>query len=154
MSSLRDAWQSRTDSERAILAAVGALGAIALLAAFAWLPLERARARLSADLPALRASIETMRRQADEAKRLRAISPSASLKAPVAQLAASPPTGAQVAALDAQRVRLSSSDAAFTTLLEWIVAAQASHGLRVESARIDALAAPGRVKADIVLTRS
>lgn len=154
MSVLRDAWQSRTDSERAILAAVGALGAIALVAAFAWLPFERARARLSAELPELRASIETMQRQADEAKRLRAIAPAASLQAPVAQLAASPPTGAQVAALDAQRVRLSSTDAAFTTLLEWIVAAQASHGLRVESARIDALAAPGRVKADIVLTRS
>ena len=154
MSRLRDAWQSRTESERAILASVGALAAIALFAAFAWLPLERARARLSADLPALRASIETMQRQADEAKRLRAVAPAASLHAPVGQLAASPPAGAQVAALDAQRVRLSSSDAAFTTLLEWIVAAQASHGLRVESARIDALGAPGRVKADIVLTRS
>ena len=154
MNRLREAWQARTESERGILAIIGALAAIAVFAAFAWLPLERARSRLSSDLPVLRSSIETMQRQADEAKRLRAMPAAASLQAPVSQLASSPPTGAQVATLDAQRVRLSASDAAFTTLLEWIVAAQASHGMRVESARIDALATPGRVKADIVLTRA
>jgi type II secretory pathway component PulM len=95
-----------------------------------------------------------MQRQADEAKRLRALPAAASLQAPVAALAATPPAGAQVTALDAQRIRVLASDAAFTTLLEWIVAAQASHGLRVESARVDALPAAGRVKADLVLTRS
>lgn len=60
MSRLSEAWQARTESERAVLATVGALAAIALFAAFAWLPLERARSRLTADLPALRASLETM----------------------------------------------------------------------------------------------
>lgn len=154
MSRLSEAWQARTESERAVLATVGALAAIALVAAFAWLPLERARSRLTADLPALRASLETMQRQSEEAKRLRAAPPAASLQAPVGQLASSPPAGAQVMALDAQRVRLSANDAAFTTLLEWIVAAQASHGMRVESARIDALPVAGRVRADIVLTRA
>lgn len=154
MSRLSDAWSSRSERERAVAGVLAALAAIALLVAFAWLPLERNRARLASDLPALRASLESMQRQADEAKRLRAIAPAASLQAPVSQLASLPPAGAQVTALDARRVRVVAADAAFTTLLEWIVAAQASHGLRVESARVDALSAQGRVKADIVLTRA
>jgi len=134
--------------------AVAAVAAIALAAAFVWLPLERERARLAAEIPRLRASVEAMQRDAGEAKRLRALPASANLKAPVAALASTPPAGAQVAALDAQRVRVASGDVAFATLVEWILAAQASHGLRVESARVDALPVAGRVKADVVLTRS
>ena len=40
--------------------------------ALVWLPLERRRARLGADLPALRASIAALERDAAEVKRLRA----------------------------------------------------------------------------------
>ena len=144
---------NRSDREIRIAAVLVVAVAFLLLVA-AWIPLERSRTRLSAQLPALRASLETMQREADEARRLKAMPPAANQQAPVAALASSPPAGAQVTALDPKRVRLVAGDAAFGTLLDWLSAAQASHGLRVESARIEALAAPGRVKADIMMSRS
>jgi len=51
-------------------------------------------------------------------------------------------------------VRVSGADVAYGALLEWLGAAQASHGLRVESAKLDALPAAGRVRAELVLTRA
>jgi general secretion pathway protein M len=143
----------RSESEARAIKALAAVVALVLLYALVWLPLERARTRLERELPALRASVDAMQRQADAVKRLRSMPPSGNQQAAVNALAASPPPGAQVTALDPKRVRLTASDAAFTTLLEWIVAAQASHGLHVESARVDALPAPGRVKAEFLLSR-
>ena len=145
--------RDRSERELRVITAIAAVVAIAALLAV-WLPLERSRARLAAELPALRASLEAMQREADEAKRLRAQPPTANTQAPIGALASAPPAGAQVTALDPKRVRILAGDAAFTTLLEWMVAAQASHGLRVESARLDALPAAGRVKADILMSRS
>lgn len=144
----------RSEGEMRVIVAAGSIVAILLVFALAWLPLDRTRTRLERELPMLRGSVESMQRQAEAVKRLRSMPPSGNQQAPVGSLAASPPAGAQVTALDPKRVRLTASDAAFTTLLEWIVAAQASHGLHVESARLDALGAPGRVKAEILLTRS
>lgn len=154
MNRLSTYWLSRSERERTLWLAVGAIVALALAVTFAWLPLERSRTRLEAELPRLRASLETMQRQAAEVKRLRALPPAGNLKAPVSALAATPAPGTQVTPLDANRVRLGGDDVAFTALIVWIAAAQASHGLRVESARVDALPAPGRVKADIVMSRS
>ena len=154
MSAIARFRQGRTEREMRVMVALAAIVALLLLFALAWLPLERARMRLEAALPALRASLETMRSQAGEAKRLRAMPPAANQQAPVSTLASTPPTGAHVAVLDSKRVRITATDAAFTTLLEWLTAAQASHGLHVESARIEALSSPGRVKADILLSRA
>jgi Type II secretory pathway, component PulM len=125
-----------------------------LVYALVWLPLQQARLRLEKELPGLRASLATMQREADEARRLRALPLAANQQASVASLASSPPAGAQVTVVDPKRLRVTAGDAAFATLLEWMVAAQASHGLRVESARLDALPAAGRVKADILMSRS
>jgi type II secretory pathway component PulM len=62
--------------------------------------------------------------------------------------------GAQLSMADEKHVRLRGDDVAFTALLEWLGAAQSTNGLRVESARIEALASPGRVRADLTLARS
>jgi len=51
-------------------------------------------------------------------------------------------------------VRLSGEDIAFGSLLDWVATAQAAHGLRVESAKIESLALPGRVRAELTLARS
>ncbi|MGE5094179.1 MAG: type II secretion system protein GspM [Betaproteobacteria bacterium] len=154
MNALSGYWKSRSARERSLWLVVASVVVLVLVVAFAWLPLERSRSRLQAELPRLRASLESMQREAAEAKRLRALPPAGNTKAPVSALAATPAPGTQVTALDANRVRIAGNDAAFTTLMEWIIAAQSSHGLHVESARLDALPAPGRVKADIVLSRS
>ena len=133
--------------------AVGALLVVALV----WLPLERARTRLAADLPRLRAEVAALQRDADEVKRLRALPVSnPSSASPLASLATNGGglAGAQLAVLDERRVRVTGADVSFAGLLEWLRNAQATHGVRVESARLDALPAPGRVRAELVLSRS
>lgn len=152
----REIWRQRSAGERRTLG-VGA-GAIALLLfiAFAWIPLERQRARLEGELPRLRAAVATLERDADEVRRLRAM-PAASHEdaAPLSALAASAgvPAGTRLTVLDARRVKLSGDDTAFTALIEWLARAAPAQGLRVESARLEALASPGRVRADVTLAR-
>jgi type II secretory pathway component PulM len=45
-------------------------------------------------------------------------------------------------------------EVAFGALLEWLRSSQATHGMRVEAARLESLASPGRVRADLTLARS
>jgi type II secretory pathway component PulM len=149
-------WSARSPRERRVIAvALGALAAL-LFVAFAWLPLERSRSRLAAELPQLRASIAILERQAGEVKRLRAM-PAAS-RASAAPLNAiantNPLPGAQLTALDERRVRLTGADVGFGALLDWLASVQAAHGLRVESARVDALPLAGRVRVELTLARS
>lgn len=144
---------------RKTIVAAATIAVIAILVAFVWLPLERTRSRLAAQLPALRASIATLEAQAEEAKRLRSMPPKTSsasepLASLVTQGGGGALPGAQIAVLDGQRVRVTANDVAFGALLEWLAAAQSAQGLRVESAQIDALAVPGRVRAELRLTRS
>lgn len=157
MKRLHDAWQRRSEGERRALGLVAALAAIALVVAFAWLPLERSRARLAEELPRLRASVESLQRDAAEAERLRALpAPAARAAAPLASLGTDGGglAGAQVSVIDERRVRVSGGDVGFAQLLEWLGHAQSAYGMRVESARLEALPAPGRVRAELVLTRS
>ena len=138
----------------------GMLAAVAIIAAIAvaWAQAERSRKQLAAELPRLRASIAALERDAQEVARLRALpatSTATSARAPLASLAtdAGGVPGARITVLDERRVRFAGDDVAFGALLEWLRLAQAAHGMRVDSARIDALPSPGRVKAELVLTR-
>jgi type II secretory pathway component PulM len=153
MSAIARFRHGRSEREVRVVMALAAIVALLLVFAFVWLPLERARTRLQSELPTLRASLDAMRAQAAEAKRLRAMPLAANRAAPLATLASSPPAGCQATVLDPRRVRLTAADASFTTIVEWLGAAQASHGLHVDSAHLEALGPPGRVKADIVLAR-
>ena len=149
-------WDSRSPRDRAILAFIAAFVALALFVALVALPVQRARARLAVALPPLRASIEALQRDALEVKRLRALPVvSRAPASPLASLASNGGglPGAQVVAIDAARVRVTGADIGFAALLEWLGNAQATHGMRVESARLDALPAPGRVRAELVLSR-
>jgi type II secretion system protein L len=157
MNRIVHAWQTRSPRERRNLRAAAVLLGLALVVAFVWLPLERSRARLAAELPRLRASIDGLQRDAGEVKRLRASAPAAATpSAPLASLATNGGglPGAQFAVLDERRVRVSGADVGFGALLEWLRNAQVTHGMRVESARLEALPAPGRVRAELVLARS
>ena len=155
MSALATWWGSRTARERGVLRA-GAIALVLALAAVAWIEAERSRTRLAAELPRLRASIAALERDAAEVDRLRTL-PAAQPRAasPLAALATNGGglPGAQVAVLDDRRVQVTGADVAFGRLLEWLRNAQATHGMRVESARLDAIA-PGRVRAELLLTRS
>jgi len=153
-------WLSRPPRERSMIAAGATVLAIMLAVALIWLPLERARVRLAAELPQLRASVVALQRDADEVKRLRALP--ATIPAnppPLAPLIAANTwardlPGVQLSVPDERHVKLVGADVGFTALLDWLATAQAAHGLRVETARIEALPAPGRVRAELTLERS
>jgi general secretion pathway protein M len=153
-------WLSRSPRERSVVAAGATLLAIMLAVALVWLPLERARVRLAAELPQLRASVVALQRDADEVQRLRALPATIPASpAPLAPLIASNTwarelPGVQLSVPDERHVKLTGADVSFTSLLDWLAVAQAAHGLRVESARIEALPAPGRVHAELTLERS
>jgi general secretion pathway protein M len=151
-----DFWRSRTPSERRFVAAGLAALAVLLLVALVWLPLERTRARLATILPELRASVSALERDAEEVRRVRALPPTAAASpAPVAANAwARELPGVLLTVPDEKHVRLAGEDVSFTALLDWLANAQAAHGLRVEAARIEALPAPGRVRAELTLARS
>lgn len=150
-------WTARSPRERAILVAGAGVAFALLLAVLVWLPLERSRARLALEIPRLAAAIAKLESQAEEVKRVRALP--ATTPATLAPLATVVPAltrtlpAAQVSAVDDRRVRITSADVAYGTLLEAIAAAQTTYGLRVDSASIDALPAAGRVRAELMLAR-
>jgi general secretion pathway protein M len=158
--SLARMWRSRSERERSVVSAGLVVLAIMLAVTLVWLPLERTRVRLAAELPQLRASVLALQRDAAEVKRLRALpatipanpSPLAPLMAANAWARELP--GVQLTVPDEKHVRIVGDDVGFTALLDWLANAQAAHGLRVETARIEALPAPGRVRAELTLARS
>jgi general secretion pathway protein M len=158
--SLSGLWRSRSARERSIVGTGLVVLAVLLVVALAWLPLERTRARLAAEMPVLRASVSALERDAEEVRRVRALPPIIPANpAPLAPLMAANAwarelPGVQLTVPDEKHVRLAGADIAFTALLDWLTNAQATHGLSVESARIDALPTPGRVRAELVLARS
>ncbi len=148
-------WHSRPEQERRLVTAGAVVVGLILVFAMVWLPLQRARARLDVELPLLRASISQLKRDAEEVKRLKIVAPTvAGNPTPLGALATQGvPAGAQVTVPDDRHVHLVASDVPFTRLLDWLVTVQSTHGLHVENARIDALPATGRVRADLTLAR-
>ena len=149
-------WSGRAPRERRVLRAIAVLVAAVLLL-LVWVDSERTRARLNAELPRLRASIAALERDAGEVQRLRALPAApAGTQSPLATLATNGGglPGAQIAIVDERRVKVTGSDVGFGLLLEWLRNAQVTHGMRVESARLDALPTTGRVRAELLLTRT
>ncbi len=155
--SARDWWAARPPRERALLAGGAAAAVVVLLFALVWLPMERSRARLATELPAIRASLAEMRAQAEEVKALRALpAREAAAGAPLSTLVASGSLaqglpGARLTLTGPKRVKLAVDDASWTRLVEWIAATAGAHGLAVEEATVEALPATGRVRASLVL---
>ena len=152
-------WGGLGHRQRRLLWGAAVILLLAVLAAF-WIQAEHSRAQLAAELPRLRASIAALERDAIEVARLRSLPAApargpAAARSPLAALAtdAGGVPGARITVLDERRVRLASDDMAFGALLDWLRRAQSSHGMRVDSARVDALAAPGRVRAELILTK-
>ena len=155
MKAARDWWDTRSERERrAIGWGVGL--AVLALALVLWLEAERSRARLGAELPRLRASIAALERDAAEVQRIRSVPPiQPAAQSPLVTLATNSGglPGASITLLDERRVKVT-GEIAFGALLEWLRNSQATHGMKVESARIEALASPGRVRAELTLSRS
>jgi len=156
---LRRAWQSRAPRERIAIAVLAAVLGAAL---YAWLlhSADRARGQLRASVATLRTQAALLEQQAAEYQRLRAMpAPAASptdLRALVqAQADAERLSGTltRIDAPDADRVRIAFGAVSFADWLGWNAALQGQH-VRLEAARIEALAAPGLVSITATLARA
>lgn len=150
-------WRSRAPRERVVLAGGSALLVLALGYAYGWLPIQRDAAQLRKALPQLRVQAEQLRQDAQEVARLRgrpAVAQTGSLAAAIEQRATA--AGLReafeaITPLDAGRVRVVLPEVAFDAWIGWLGELQASHGARVESARIEAGAEQGMVRVEAVL---
>lgn len=158
-SALRKLWQSRAPRERVVLAL---LAVVLAAASYVWLlrSTDRARGQLRASVATLRTQAALLDQQAAEHERLRAtaVPPASSsdLRALVqARIDAALLAGAltRIDAPDADHVKVAFGAVSFADWLGWLAALQAQQ-VRVESARVEALAAPGMVSATATLTRA
>lgn len=149
-------WQQRTPAERRTIAIGGTLLAIALLYAFIWHPLMQERQRLRAALPQLRAAAAQMQLQAAEINHLRNLPPKSfnnNMRNALEYMSAHSAIGSlSISTLDSDRARVSFDAVAFDSWIEWVKMLQAEQGVRVESAEVFALAEPGMVKIQAVLS--
>jgi general secretion pathway protein M len=154
---LRKAWASRAPRERVVIAALAVvLGAAAYFSVLQ--AADRGRTQLQKSVPVLRTQAALLDQQAAEHQRLRttpapAASPGdlRSLIQTRADAARFPLT--RIDAADADHVQITLGAVAFADWLGWIAALEAQH-VRLESARIEALAAPGLVSISATLARS
>jgi general secretion pathway protein M len=150
-------WRSRAPRERVVLAGGSALLVLALGIAYGWLPIQRDAAQLRTALPQLRAQALQLQQDAAEATHLKArpaVSQGGSLATIIEQRATAGGLREQIESItpqDAGRVRVVLPEVAFDVWIGWLGELQASHGVRVESARIDAGEEPGMVKVEAVL---
>ena len=156
---MRKAWGARSPRERvviAVLATIVAAACYALLLQSA----ELGRGKLRTSVAALRTQAVILERQAAEHQLLRATpAPPASptdLRAVVqarADAARLSGTLTRIETLDADHVQVVFGALPFADWLGWIAALQAQH-VSLETARVEALAAPGMVSATATLTRA
>jgi general secretion pathway protein M len=153
---LREWWTGLSRRER--IATVAALAGVLLTALYllgiepAW----RARARLTAELPRLRAEAAEVEGLSLDAKKLRTRSPivdsPAQAKAAVVKMLAEKnlsPTSVQEA--DDQKISVSVRRAEAASYLAWLRDASSELPLRISAARLSR-AAPGVIDADVTLT--
>jgi general secretion pathway protein M len=156
---LRKAWESRAPRERIVIAVLAAvLGVASYL--FLLHSADRGRAQLHVSVAKLRTQAVLLDQQAAEHERLRAAPAPASsltdLRTVVqARTDAARLTGAltRLDAQDADHVSVTFGAVSFADWLGWIAALQAQQ-VRVEAARLEALAAPGMVSATATLSRA
>lgn len=150
-------WRVRAPRERLILAGAAFLVAVLGLA-YGWLPLQREAAQLRQTLPQLRAQAGQLQQDAQEAIRLRAQpvarAEAGSLAAAVERRAQDLGLRGQIESItpqEAGRVRVVLPQVAFDAWLGWLGELQTHHGVRVDSAHIEAGEAAGTVRVDAVL---
>ncbi len=156
---LRKAWESRSPRERSVLAVLAAFVVVLAYGLLVYAA-ERDRTALRARVASLRTQAVLLDQQAAEYGRLSAsVPPTASpgeLRALVqARTDASRMAGAltRLDAVAAGQVQATFGAVAFADWLAWAAALDAQQ-VRVESARIEALAAPGMVSVTATLTRA
>jgi len=156
---LRSLWESRSPRERLVLALLAALVGCALYLGLVQ-SAYRARAQLGASATALRAQAARLELDATELARVRALPlpPAAQTDLRTLVQARAEAAGlaralARIDAADANQVQLTFGAVAFAEWLAWVASLQAEH-IRLDTARIEALSAPGMVGITATFTRA
>ncbi len=156
---LRKVWEARAPRERMVIAALAAVLGAASYGLLLY-SADRARGQLGVSVAALRTQAALLEQQAAEHERLRArpappASPTDLRTLVQARTDAARLSGAltRIDAPDADHVRVIFGAVSFADWLDWIAALQAQQ-VRIESGRVEALAAPGMVSATATLTRT
>lgn len=151
-------WRTRVLRERLVLGGGVALLVLALGYAYAWLPMQREVAQLRQGLPQLRHQAMQLQQDAQEVVRLKtqpaATRGTGNLAGAVEQRALAMGLREHIESItpqDAGHVRVLLPQVAFDAWIVWIGELQTSHGVRVESAHIEAAVAAGMVSVDAVL---
>jgi len=151
-------WRARAPRERLVLVGGSALLVLALGYAYIWLPMQRDLAQLRQALPQLRVQARQLQQDAQEVGRLKVrpavIQESASLVLAVEQRAIASGVRERIESItsqDAGHVRVVLPRVAFDDWIGWLGELQTGHGVRVESARIEAADAAGMVRVEAVL---
>jgi len=159
MKALARLWAARDPRERRVIAALAVVLGVACYALGVH-SAERARAQLRASVATLRTGAARLDQQADEHQRLRAAPASPASPADMgalvqARIDAAGLSGAltRIDAADAAHVSVTFGAVSFADWLGWVAALQAQQ-LRVETARVEALDAPGMVSATAALSRA
>jgi general secretion pathway protein M len=151
-------WRTRAPRERLVLGGGSALLVLALGVAYAWLPMQRGAAQLRQALPKLRVQVQQLQQDAQEVARLKAqpavMRDQGSLALAVEQRALAAGLRERIESItlqDAGHVRVVLPQVAFDAWIGWLGELQTSHGVRVESARVEASGDAGMVSVDAVL---
>ena len=155
---LRRAWESRAPRERVVIAALAIVLGVASYMSVLY-SATRGRAQLTTSVAALRTQAALLDQQASEHQRLRAtaappVSPTDLRTLVQARTDAGRLSSAltRIDAPDAEHVQVAFGAVSFADWLAWIAALQVQH-VRLESARVEALSAPGMVSVTATLTR-
>ena len=156
---LRRIWESRAPRERLVIAV---LVAVLAVASYLWLlhSAARARGQLSTSVATLRTQAALLDQQAAEYQRLRAAPPPPASPTDLRTLIQARADAARLSgaltridAPDADHVRITFGALPFAEWLAWSAALE-SLRVRLETARIEALAAPGMVSVTATFARA
>ncbi len=149
-------WNALDPRTRQIVIVGGAIITVLMLYMMAWRPLEKDLDRLRVDVPRETEQLDWMRAQLPSIKTMRAkaVSTGGAVVSGIEQSAVTHGTRAFVSKIDGEGnsgARLTIDAIPFNKLVAWIADLQATQGLIIEEATIDAHATPGVVNARLRL---
>ncbi len=147
---LKSFWLDRNEREKKVSLLAALFLLLSLLYAFVWIPGEKAVAKLSRELPVLRAKLLEMRIQAQEIEKMRKLAPvngTKDIRQAIESSAKSVNLGLSRIETDVDgRVHAEFSSVSFDPWVVWLDRLRADSHIRLESGHIQKIDLDGRVR--------
>ncbi|MGH8728374.1 MAG: type II secretion system protein GspM [Burkholderiales bacterium] len=146
-------WRERSARERWMIGGTAALVLALIVFFFLWQPLNAERLRLAKRVPELKNTLARMQTQAQEVKGVQSRSKPRSLEVALEETSreiALPKGAIRSDGLERARINLAAIE--FNKWIAWTAKLQQERAIRLEAAQIEALAEPGMVKVNALLT--